>query len=188
MKGRKRELRTAGGGGDATSGPGPGPYLAPPLFVAPQHCTSLHPRSPYVSLSVSLLSLTPNILLFVSLFSARPCGISACRLDDSVIGRRRGWEGRRTTPPFSPPWRRSGTCLSISSRAAASSRCGRVLKPDHGTETLQRRVWIIHLWMTGRTYVRLYEIVQRSSRRGLQLGIPSLNMNWSKFVERGKLS
>lgn len=41
-------------------------------------------------------------------------------------------------------------------------------------------------FMDDRTYIRTS--LRDPSRRGLQLGIPSLNMNWSKFVERGKLS
>lgn len=67
-------------GGDATSGPGPGPYLAPPLFVAPQHCASLHlfSLSLYLSISLSLpLTASPSplhaldVLLFVRPASLR---------------------------------------------------------------------------------------------------------------------
>lgn len=108
-------METIEGGGDATSGPGPGPYLAPPLFVAPQHCASLHllslslSLSPPLSLSVplsaslsSLHALDVASSLSASLpSSASPARPAACRLDDSVITGRRREEGDERRVPLS---------------------------------------------------------------------------------------
>jgi len=159
-KGKRMENDRRGGRGYTISGPGPGPYLAPPLFVAPQHCVSLHSspsltytHSPSLSLSLSVsvsvsvspsLSQNPGLCPPLSRPSLRDQQRVVSMIPSSDAKRRRGGEkegeteGGTSAPrvtPFSPPWRRSGTCLSISSRAAASPRCGRVLKPARETGT-----------------------------------------------------
>ena len=104
--------------------------LSPHLFFL-----SLSPPSLYPLFCFSFSpSYSRHLPLCPPLF--HPARSAACRLDDSVITERRRGE-RRTRPPFSP-WRRSGTCLSISSRAAASPRCGRALKSAE-TGASQRR-------------------------------------------------